>query len=269
MREAIGARGPGRAPLCPESERAFLGVAALLFAVAAALTVAWCGSMPAMPMCGPAPAMAWTRMPGQGWIAAAVRFLGLWAVMTAAMMLPALLPMLRRYRRAIHAMAGPRLHRLTALASLAYWCVWIAPGAAVFCLGMLLARMEMRWPALIRAAPLAAALVLLAAAALQFSDWKRRYLARCRRAPVRCLRATDDAAWRHGLRMGLDCVRSCAGLTAVLVVLGSMDLRVMAGVTAAVSLERLAPRDLRVAQVVGIALIAAGLLQLLRATGPA
>ena len=57
------------------SERAFLGAAALLFVTSAAVTIRWCGSMaamPAMPMPGGwTMSMAWMRMPGQTWPAAA------------------------------------------------------------------------------------------------------------------------------------------------------------------------------------------------------
>ena len=45
--------------------------------------------------------MAWMRMPGQTWPGAASSFLGMWVVMMVAMMLPSLVPMLLRYRRAV------------------------------------------------------------------------------------------------------------------------------------------------------------------------
>src|SRR5256885_16635445 len=83
------------------SRRNFLGIAALLFAGSAALTVVWCGSMAStggMPMPGDwTMSMAWVRMPGQSWSGAAMCFLGMWGVMMVAMMLPSLVPMLWRY----------------------------------------------------------------------------------------------------------------------------------------------------------------------------
>src|SRR5450432_53612 len=83
----------------------FFGVAALLFGASTVATVAWCGSMSAtggMPMPGGwTMSMAWMRMPGQTWPGAAASFLGMWVVMMVAMMLPSLLPMLRRYRTAV------------------------------------------------------------------------------------------------------------------------------------------------------------------------
>src|SRR5881396_1936198 len=87
------------------SERAFLGISALLFAASAAVTIGWCASMSAMvgmPMPGGwTMSMAWMRMPGQTWPGAAASFLGMWVVMMVAMMLPSLGPMLWRYRQAV------------------------------------------------------------------------------------------------------------------------------------------------------------------------
>jgi predicted metal-binding membrane protein len=85
------------------SQRACFGVSALLFAASAAVTIVWCASMSArggMPMPGGRTmSMAWMRMPGQTWPGAAASFLGMGVVLMVAMMLPSLVPMLRRYRR--------------------------------------------------------------------------------------------------------------------------------------------------------------------------
>src|SRR5215475_1344180 len=130
------------------TERGLLGVCALLFAASAAVTIVWCTSMSAMgemPMPGGwTMSMAWMRMPGQTWAGAAASFLGMWVVMMVAMMLPSLVPMLRRYREAVGRTAGTRLGRLTALAGLAYFLVWTAFGMAAFPLGIALAALEMQ-----------------------------------------------------------------------------------------------------------------------------
>ena len=101
---------------------------------------------------------------------------------------------------------------------------------AVFPLGVALAQVEMQQPALARAVPIAAGVVVLIAGALQFSAWKARHLASCREAPdrVRTLTADAGTAWRHGLRLGLHCSYCCTGLMAILLVIGVMDLRAMA-----------------------------------------
>jgi predicted metal-binding membrane protein len=69
----------------------------------------------------------------------------------------------------------------------------------------------------------------------------------------------------HGLRLGIDCGYCCGGLIVVLLVIGVMDLRAMAAVTAAISAERLVPWGKRVAQAVGCVVIGKGLLLIARA----
>lgn len=245
------------------SSRTFAGVSALIFAVSAAVTIAWCGSMPAMG----GMAMPWMRMPGQSWPGTAASFLGMWIVMMVAMMLPALLPMLARYRLAVGRMGAARLGSLTVIVSTGYFTVWALIGLAAFPLGVALTQAGMHWPAVISAIPAAAAAVVLIAGALQFTAWKKRQLACCREAPARghALSADIGTAWRHGLSLGLRCSTCCAGLTAILLAIGVMDLRAMAGVTAAITLERLAPASELVARVIGIVIMAAGLVLITRA----
>ncbi|HEX3528439.1 MAG TPA: DUF2182 domain-containing protein [Thermoanaerobaculia bacterium] len=259
------------------SRHAFFGVSALVFAASAAVTIVWCASMPAtggMPMPGGwTMSMAWMRMPGQTWPGAAASFLGMWIVMMVAMMLPSLVPMLWRYRQAVGG-TGARLDRLMALVGLGYFCVWTGFGMAAFPLGVALAAVEMRQPSLARAVPIAAGVVVLIAGVLQLTAWKARHLACCREACCReapgcghTLPADAGTAWRHGLRLGLHCSRCCAGLMAILLVLGIMDLRVMAVVTAAITGERLAPAGEGVARALGAVAIGAGLLLIARAVG--
>jgi predicted metal-binding membrane protein len=255
------------------SERAFLGVTALLFAGSAVTTIAWCASMSAMgemPMPGGwTMSMAWMRMPGQTWPGAAASFLGMWLVMTVAMMMPSLVPMLCRYRQAVGRTGRARLGRLTALVGVGYFVVWTVLGMAAFPLGVALAAIEMQQPALARGVPIAAGVVVLVAGSLQLTAWKARQLARCREAPGRGRPLPADAwtAWWHGLRLGLHCSRGCAGLMAILLVTGIMDLRAMAVVTAAITVERLAPVGERVARAIGVIAVGAGVFLIAQAAG--
>ena len=252
---------------------AFLGVSAALFAASAAGTIAWCASMSAMdgmPMPGGwTMSMAWMRMPGQTWPGAAASFLGMWVVMTVAMMLPSLVPMLGRYRQAAGRAGETRLGRLTALVGLGYFVVWAVLGMAVFPLGVALAALEMQQPALASAVPLAVGVVVLIAGALQLTAWKARRLACCREGPGRSRPLPADAgtAWRHGLRLGLHCSYCCANLMAILLVIGVMDLRAMAVVTAAITVERLAPAGERVARAIGVLVVGTGYFLIARAVG--
>jgi predicted metal-binding membrane protein len=255
------------------SRQAFFGVSALLFAVSAAATIVWCASMSAMggmPMPGGwTMSMAWMRMPGQTWFNTAASFLAMWVVMMVAMMLPALVPMLWRYREAVGKTGEVPLGRLTALVGAGYFFVWTVFGMVAFPLGVALAVIEMQQPELARLVPIAIGVVVLIAGVLQFTPWKARHLACCREEPGRgrTLPADAGTAWRHGLRLGLHCSQCCAGLTVILLVIGVMDLRAMAVVAAAITFERLAPAGERIAQAIGAVVIGTGLFLIARAAG--
>jgi predicted metal-binding membrane protein len=260
-----------RPALSVPGERAFVGTSALLFAAAAAGTIAGTESMAAMDGMtmpgGWTMSMAWRGMPGQTWPAAWASFTVMWAVMMVAMMLPSLVPMLRRYRRAVGGGSVEHLGGLTALAGAGYFVVWIAVGLAVFPLGAGLAALAMRRPAVAEAMPLLAGAVVVLAGALQFTGFKARHLACCREAPGRDhpLPPGARAAWRHGVGLGLHCGQCCAGLMAILLVMGVMDLRAMAVVAAAIMVERVAPDGTRAGRAFGSIAVAAGVLLVSRA----
>jgi len=255
------------------SRRVFFATSALLFVASVTVTIERCASMSAMgemPMPGNW-TMSMARMPmcGQTWPGAAASFLGMWVVTMVAMMLPCLVPMLRRYRQAVGSTGETRLGRLTALVGVGYFFVWTAFGMAAFPLGVALAAIEMQQPALARAVPIAVGVVVLIAGSFQLTAWKARHLACCREAPGRgrTLPADAGTAWRHGLRLGLHCTRCCAGLMAILLVVGVMDLRAMTVVAAAITVERLAPAGERVARAIGAVVVGAGLFLIARAAG--
>jgi predicted metal-binding membrane protein len=254
-----------------------LGVSALLFAASAAGTIGWCVSMARstpttaemhMPG-GWTMSMAWMRMPGQTWPGAAASFLGMWVVMMVAMMLPSLLPMLWSYRVAVGRAGRSHLGRLTVVVGVGYFFVWTLFGMAAFPLGVALVAFEMQQPLLARAVPFAVGAVMLLAGLFQLTPWKARQLACCRESPACGLTLPADAgaAWRHGLRLGVQCSRCCAGLMAVLLCIGVMDLRAMVVVAAAITVERLAPTGERVARGSGAVLVGAGLFVVARAAG--
>jgi predicted metal-binding membrane protein len=249
----------------------FFGVSALLFAASAAVTIVRCTSMSAMgemPMPGGwTMSMTWMRMPGQTWPIAAASFLGMWVVMMVAMMLPSLVPMLLRYRQAVGRTGETRLGWLTALVGVGYFAVWTVFGMAAFLLGVVLAALEMQQPVLARAVPIAVGGVVVIAGALQFTVWKEHHLACCREIPKsgRTLPADVRTAWRHGLRLGRHCSQCCAGLIAILLVIGIMDLRAMAVVAAAITVERLAPDGERIARAIGAVVVGTGLFLVARA----
>ena len=251
------------------AEHEFLAVSSMLFIASATLTIVWCTSMSAMggmPMPGGwTMSMTWMRMPRQTWAEAAASWLGMWIAMMVAMMLPSLVPMLWRYREAVAGADEGRLARLTALVGAGYFFVWTVIGMAAFVVGVVVAEVTMQQPTLARAVPITVGGVVLIAGALQLTAWKARRLACCRAAPGRTLPADGRTAWRHGLRLGLHCSYGCGGLMAILLVIGIMDLRAMAAVTAAITAERLAPTGERLARAIGAVVVVAGVFLIARA----
>ena len=173
--------------------------------------------------------MAWMSMPGQSWLASAVSFMGMWVVMMAAMMLPALVPALLRYRLSLRG-PEPQLSALTVLAGAGYFFVWALLGAAVYPVGVVVAKVGMASALLARSVPIATGTVLLLAGGLQLTAWKARQLCRCRAAPASGQALNQDArsAWGRGVRLGADCALCCSGLMAILLVTGVMNLGAMA-----------------------------------------
>lgn len=256
-------------PAAQPGGRGFIGAAALLFALSVLVTALCCApmaSMAARPMPGGwSLSMTWMRMPGQSWAAAGAIFVSNWSVMMVAMMLPSLVPPLWRYRLSL-GMHGPQCERLTALVAGGYFLVWTLLAIPVFALGIGVARAAMHQPGFARAVPAATALLVLAAGVLQFTAWKAHALECCRWAPS-CTAERAACALRHGLRLGVRCGACCAGPTAVLLALGVMDLRVMAGMTILISAERLAADGARVARLGGGVLLGVGAWLLVREVG--
>jgi predicted metal-binding membrane protein len=79
------------------------------------------------------------------------------------------------------------------------------------------------------------------------------------------LEADIPTAWWQGLSFGFHCSCCCLNLTAILLVFGVMDIRAMAVVTAAITLERLAPAGETVARIIGGIAMGLGSLLFLRA----
>ncbi len=213
--------------------------------------------------------MVWARIPGQTWAGSSASFIGMWIAMMAAMMLPSLAPVLWRYYQIAGRATRVSPVLLTALMGGGYFSVWTAFGIVVFPVGAALAATEMHLPALARIVPFAIGVVVVIAGALQFTEWKKDRLVCCREMS-QCGEASSfnfAAAWRLGVHAGLDCSYCCAGLTMALLVVGVMDLRMMSGVTAAITIERLAPNGQRAAQIVGVVVSAFGMCLVARAAG--
>ncbi|MEP7382098.1 MAG: DUF2182 domain-containing protein [Gemmatimonadota bacterium] len=253
------------------SRRTFVGISMILFAVSCWLTMAWCRSMSAMGGLrmpgGWSLSMIWMRMGDQTWVSATGAFLAMWVVMMVAMMLPSVAPLLWRYRQRMAHAGATHVGLPTAVSALGYLAVWTALGILVFPLGVAVAELEVSLSTLASTVPLVVGVVVLVGGAYQFTASKAGQLACCRlpTGRVRARPAAVGTAWRDGVRLGLECSRSCANWMAILLVLGVMDLGAMVAVTIAICAERLAPARLRVGRATGALAIALGVILIARA----
>lgn len=236
-------------------------------------------AMGAVPMPGGwSVSAAWAPLCGESWRQLAASFVGMWTAMMVAMMLPALVPRLRRDLDAARGDDGrwPGMRAACMLAG--YFVAWAAVGAAVFPAGAAFVRMAMAMPLLARACPVVASATVVFAGAMQFTVWKARHLACLRGEPerpgeylprVRNPRSGHGAlaGSRDGLRLGFHCVLCNAGLMAAQLVTGMMDLRAMALVTAAMTIERIAPAGRQAARAVGAVMLILGGMMLIAALG--
>jgi predicted metal-binding membrane protein len=186
----------------------------------------------------------------------------MWAVMMAAMMLPSALPMVATFGR-LCARAGERGRAQAFVAG--YLLVWLLFSAGATAL-------QWSWQAAgwidpmgsSQSAPLTAGLLLLAGA-YQFSPLKRACLAGCR-TPLGFLvgewRPGVSGGLKMGWRHGLLCLGCCWALMALLFIGGVMNLAWIAALSIAVAIEKTAPGGERLAQGLGLALLAAGALRL-------
>jgi len=254
------------------SDSTFFVTSGLLFIASAATTTLWTSSMDSgMAMLGGwTMSMAWMRMPTQTWLGAAASFMGMWLLMMVAMMIPSLTGMLMGYRRALRSAGTARLGGATVLAGAGYFLVWMLVGAAVYPLGIALAATEMRSEAVSRFVPVATGAVLLIAGCVQLSGWKARQLVLCRDSPQCAAMQSADArsSWAHGIHLGVHCGLCCSGYMMILLVTGVMNLGVMVMVAAAITIERLAPRPLRIARTAGMIVIAAAVIAIVQALLP-
>jgi len=261
----IAGRTRGRIGAGQISRRNFFGVLALIFIASATVTVLRCNSMAAMGSMsmqgGWTMSMAWMRMPGETWAGAAASFVAMWVVMMVAMMLPSLTPSLWRSYQSVKETCNASRNRFVMLVGAGYFFVWTLFGLALFPLGAAIAAVQMEWPALAHAAPVAVGWIVLAAGTFQFTSWKARHLDCCRESGNECSgRVRTGAGWIQGLRLGFHCGLSCANLTAILLVAGVMDLRAMAAITVAITAERLAPAGHGVSRAIGVVAVGAGMM---------
>ncbi|WEO99783.1 DUF2182 domain-containing protein [Streptomyces sp. FXJ1.172] len=180
-------------------------------------------------------------------------FLAVWALMMAAMMLPATVPVAALYARTVIVHRAPRMVVFT----VAYLLVWAAAGLPAYGLAVGLGRAA-SLPAAAGSAVAAAAFAV--SGVYQLTPLKDRCLARCRSPMGLMLRYASypgsSRDVRAGAHHGAFCLGCCWSLMVLLAAFGVMNLWAMLVLAAVITTEKLAPAGRLVARVVGIASIA-------------
>ena len=202
--------------------------------------------------------------PGPGLVVEqALLYIAGWTLMTAAMMLPTVLPLLEIFRR----LTRQRLdrNRLVTLVILGYLAVWLAFGivAHLFDLGLHGAFDRSAWLQhnrwLFGAAP------LLVAGAFQFTKLKYRCLNKCR-APLSFVMqhwhrgGTSMPAFSLGMHHGAFCVGCCWALMLLMFAVGTGSIGWMLVLGAVMAIEKNMPWGRKISAPLGVILLAWGAL---------
>jgi predicted metal-binding membrane protein len=186
-------------------------------------------------------------------------FLAMWVTMMVAMMLPTVAPMVLAHL-AVMRRRGRGAHSTLVFVA-AYLLVWSAIGLVPLVAYMAFAQLsddaaQSRW------LPALAGAILMIAGAYQFTGWKQVCLDKCQ-SPFAFI-ATHDfgggavSSLRAGVVHGAFCLGCCWALTAVLVVVGLMNLIWMAGIFTLFLIEKSWTHGLWMAKIAGGLLVLLG-----------
>lgn len=176
----------------------------------------------------------WTALGSLGW------FVGVWVVMTAAMMFPSVAPTVALYSR----MTKSRSRVSPPLFVAGYLVTWTAAGLVAYGTAVVVGALGggvLDWD---RAGRWAAAGTLVVAALYQLTPFKDVCLGRCRSPLGFLLGSWRDGplgALRMGAKNGAWCVGCCWALMASLFALGVMSITWMALVAGLIAIEKTVP----------------------------
>lgn len=247
-----------------DGDALLLSACAVAFLTSAAVTVyscsgASCCTSVQMPG-GWTMSKIWLPSPDHGWAGSFAMFLLMWIVMMLAMMLPSLTPVLLRFNR--NGASPADVGRVAG----AYFLVWTIFGAIAYPIGAALGSIAMHQERLSRGVPFLTGAALLLAGLVQWTPWKARHLECCRGAPS-CEVTHSRGAWQAGWKLGVHCAECCLAIMTFMLVAGAMELRVMLLTTAILTPERVLPRSMLVARMVGAAMVLGGTYMLLHPRG--
>jgi len=241
---AVGPSAAGAFPTAADPALRLLVIASMV--IIAGLAWAWTVALAAMPSCHTLPLPA---------------FLGMWTVMMAAMMFPALIPVVLVY--AMMARVRTRRPLLAATVFVAgYLVIWGLLGLPVHALLAAVGALVGSWPGLAATTGTIGGAVLIGCGVYQLTPLKDACLRHCRMPHLflgHHWRNGITGALTLGIHHGLFCAGCCASIMLVLLVVGMMNMTWMVGLSAVIYLEKVLPAGRIVGRAVGVALCAAGL----------
>jgi predicted metal-binding membrane protein len=184
-------------------------------------------------------------------------FLLMWIVMMAAMMFPAVAPVAILWSRGIVLRASTRSPAWRIILFVAgYLIAWSAIGVIAYFAFAAFGNALNRFP---NSANYFGAAIFAVAGIFQFTRLKDICLQHCR-SPLSALAHYTSFRGpaldlRVGLHHGLYCGGCCWGLMLVLIVVGVMNVAIMAALTGVILLEKLSPRGPLIARIAGVVML--------------
>ena len=185
----------------------------------------------------------------------------MWSVMMTAMMLPSAAPLILLYGAAARRSRQRTARRHTYALAAGYLAAWMAFSLAATALQRALASLLLVSPMMEAGSSRVSATLLVVGGVYQWTPLKHSCLRTCQ-SPLGFLMARwrdgSSGAFRVGLEHGSSCIGCCWALMLLLFAGGVMNVVVIAGLTAWVAFEKLAPFGRRGAQFSGAVMIAVG-----------
>ena len=184
-------------------------------------------------------------------------FLAAWQVMTAGMMLPSSLPMMRLFARASRGQKHPQLALGALLAG--YFVVWTGFAVAALTFDDGVHTLVDHWAWLAQREFIISGAVLALAGVFQFSPLKERCLRECSTPFGFLWRHYDRGvrrAWVVGIRHGIFCLGCCWALMLVMFGIGVASLIWLTALTGVMVLEKTTRWGRRLVPYVGFGLLA-------------
>ena len=198
-----------------------------------------------------------TSLGALGW------FVGVWATMMAAMMLPSAMPMTLAFARvsAEHERRG-RSFVSTWVFIGAYLAAWTAYGLAAYGTFRVIQSAHLDALSWHAEGPLIAGAAIVAAGLYQLSPLKRSCLRHCR-SPTHDVLGGWRQGWSGAVRMGFEhgafCIGCCWGLMLILFALGVMSIVWMLVVAGLIFAEKVLPLGERLSRVFAVAVVVVGI----------